>query len=85
MHIKLGDEGRYSATKIGTITSNRESGSPLRLKYVMFVPSLNKNLIFVVVLEDHGYDVIFNQGKSFPETHSYWVGEADLGSCEELV
>eukprot|EP00253_Pinus_taeda_P028241 PITA_28241 len=31
----------------------------------MFVPGLKKNLITVAVLEDHGYDVIFNKGKEF--------------------
>lgn len=31
----------------------------------MFIPGLEKNLIFVAVLEDHGYDVIFSKGKSF--------------------
>jgi len=31
----------------------------------MFVPGLKRNLISVAVLEDHGYDVIFNKGKSF--------------------
>ena len=64
MHIEMGDDGRYNATRIGTITFQRESGSPLRLKDVMFVPSLNKNLIFVAVLEDSGYDVIFSERKA---------------------
>ena len=31
----------------------------------MFVPGLNKNLIFVVILEDRGYDVILSKGKDF--------------------
>lgn len=31
----------------------------------MFVLSLNKNIIFFVVLKDCGYDVIFSKGKSF--------------------
>ena len=31
----------------------------------MFVVGLKKNLIYVVVLEDRGYDVIFNKGKTF--------------------
>ena len=65
MHIEMGDDGRYSTTEIGTITFQRESGKPLILKYVMHVPSLNKNLVFVVVLEYHGYDVIFSEGKAF--------------------
>ena len=61
----MGDDGRYSATRIGIVTFQRESGSPLRLKDVMFVSSLKKNIVFVVVLEDRGYDVIFNKGKTF--------------------
>jgi len=31
----------------------------------MFILSLKKNIIFVVVLEDFRYDVIFNNGKEF--------------------
>ena len=38
MHIEMGDDGRYSATRIGTITFERESGKPFLLKYVMHVP-----------------------------------------------
>ena len=30
----------------------------------MFVPSLKKNLIFIAILKDHGYDVIFSKGKA---------------------
>lgn len=52
-------------TSIGTVTFQRESGSPLRLKDVMFVLGLKKNLIFIGVLEDCGYDVNLNKGKEF--------------------
>ena len=31
MHIKMGDDGRYSATDINTVTFQRELGSPLTL------------------------------------------------------
>jgi len=31
----------------------------------LFVLGLKKSLISVVILEDHGYDVIFNKGKTF--------------------
>lgn len=64
MHIEIGDDERYGVTEIGTVTFQRESDSPLRLKDVMFFLGLKKNLIFVV-LEDHGYDVIFSKGKTF--------------------
>ena len=54
MHIDMGDDGRHIMTIIGTISFQREFGSPLRLKDVMYVSGLKKNLFFVMVLEDRG-------------------------------
>eukprot|EP00253_Pinus_taeda_P003972 PITA_03972 len=65
VHIKMGDDGRYSATSIDTISFERESGKPFVLKEVMHVPRLKKNLISVSMLEGKGYDVVFNEGKAF--------------------
>eukprot|EP00253_Pinus_taeda_P025710 PITA_25710 len=48
LHIGLGDERRYCATGIGIVTFQRESRPPLHLKDVMFVPSLKKNIVFVL-------------------------------------
>ena len=44
---------------------HRESGSPLTLKDVMYVPCPKKNLVLVAMLEDRGYNVIFSKGKGF--------------------
>ena len=63
--LEMGDDGRYSATGIGTITFERESGNPFLLKDVMHVPGLNKNMVLVAMLEDKGYDIVFNDGKAF--------------------
>eukprot|EP00253_Pinus_taeda_P005665 PITA_05665 len=65
VHIEMGDDGRYSATGIGTISFERESGKPFVLKEVMHVPGLKKNLISMAMLEDKGYDVVFSEGKAF--------------------
>lgn len=54
-----------SATDIGTVTFQGEYGSPLTLKYGMYVPGLKKNLVLVAMLEGRGYDVIFRKGKAF--------------------
>ena len=54
-----------NTSNIGIVTFKRESGSPLRLKNVSYVPGLRKNVVSVAVLEDHGYDVIFRKGKVF--------------------
>jgi len=64
-NIEFGDDGRYNTTGIGTITFQRQSSSHLRIKDVMFVLGLKKNLIFVVVLKESGYDVIFSNMKIF--------------------
>ena len=52
-------------TDMGTITFQWETGSPLKLKDVFFIPRLKKNLVFAAVLEDSGYDAIFRKGKVF--------------------
>jgi len=65
VHIEMGDDGRYSAIGIRTISFERESGKPFILKDVMHVPGLKKNLISVAMLEDKGYDVVFSEGKAF--------------------
>ena len=65
MHIEMGNDGWYSATRIGTITFQRESGKPFQLKDVMHVPRLEKKLVSVANLEDRGYDVVFSDGKAF--------------------
>ena len=65
MHIKMGDDRRYNTTGVGTVTFQRELGNPLTLEDVMYVPGLKKNLVFVAMFEDRGYDVIFSEGKAF--------------------
>jgi len=63
--IEYRDDEGYRATGIGTVTFQREFGSPLRITDVMYVPGLKKNLVSVMVLEDRGYDVVFSKGNVF--------------------
>eukprot|EP00253_Pinus_taeda_P033867 PITA_33867 len=65
MHIDMGDEEGYSATRLGTVTFIREHETPFTLKNVMYVHGLKKNLVSAAMLEDRGYDVIFSKGKAF--------------------
>ena len=64
MHIEMGEDGRYSATGLGTFTFQMEWGAPLTLRDVMYVHGLNKNLVTVTMLEDRGYDVILSKGEA---------------------
>ena len=70
MPLPFADVGEGFSTAIpcigiGTIYFERESGKPFRLKEVMHVPGLKKNLISMAMLEDKGYDVVFSEGKAF--------------------
>eukprot|EP00253_Pinus_taeda_P026149 PITA_26149 len=65
MRIEMGDDGRYSVSRVGTVAFQREHGAPLTFTDVMYVPGLEKNLVSVTMLEDKGYDVVFSKGKVF--------------------
>ena len=64
MHIDMGDDGRYNATGLGTVTFQREKGALITLGDVMYVPGGKTNLVSVAMLEDRGYDVVFRKGKA---------------------
>ena len=65
MQIEINDDERYIATDIGNFTFQKDSSTPLTLKYVMFVPGLKNNFVLVAMLGDHGYGVIYRKGKGF--------------------
>ena len=65
MWIEMGDDGKYRASGEGAIVFQREHGAPLTLTDVKYVPTLKKNLMYVTILEDKGYDVVFSKGKAF--------------------
>jgi hypothetical protein len=43
----------------GNVRFQRESGKPLSINDVLFVPGLTKNMMYVSSLEDKGYEVTF--------------------------
>ena len=40
-------------------------GASITLIDVKYVPGMKKNLVSIAMLEDKGYDVVFNKGKVF--------------------
>jgi hypothetical protein len=48
LHIEMGDDARYKAQGIGTVSFQRESSKPLRIANKLYVPGLTKNLISVL-------------------------------------
>ena len=54
INVELGDDARYQAQGIGTVSFQSESGKPLSFIDVLYAPGLTKNLISVSTLEDKG-------------------------------
>ena len=48
MHIDMADDERYNTIDIGIVTFQRDSGAPLTLRDVKYVPSLKNNLGFLL-------------------------------------
>ena len=65
IHVELGDDVRYQAQGVGTVSFERESGKPLSFADVLYVPGLTKNLISVSTLEDKGYQVKFRDHRVY--------------------
>jgi hypothetical protein len=63
--ILLGDDSAYHPKGIGTVKFERESGKPLYLSDVLYVPGLKKNLVSVSALEDKGYEVSFKERRAY--------------------
>ena len=65
MHIEMGDDERYSVSKVGMVSFQREHGALITLTDVKCVARLKNNLVSITMLEDKGYDVVFSKGKVF--------------------
>jgi hypothetical protein len=63
--ILLGDDYAYHPKGVGTVRFERESGKPLYLLGVLYVPGLKKNLVSVLALEDKGYEVSFKDRRAY--------------------
>jgi hypothetical protein len=59
LDIELGDDSTVKAVGQGTVSFQRESQQSMRVKKVLYVPGLAKNLISISAIEDSGYEIIF--------------------------
>jgi len=65
MHIEMGDNGRYSVSRLDTVAFQREHVPPITLTDVKYMPRLKQNLTSVTMLEEKVYNVVFSNGKAF--------------------
>ena len=60
--VSLGDDYQYPIKGIGEASYKLESGTPMNMKEVLYVPGLKKNLLSILALDKKGYTVYFIDG-----------------------
>ena len=61
--VSLGDDYQYLIKGIGEASYKLDSRNPLKMKEVLFVPGIKKNLLFISALDKKGYIVAFIYGQ----------------------
>jgi hypothetical protein len=61
--VSLGDDYQYPIKGMGESTYKLDSGTPMRMKDVLYVPGLTKNLLSISALHKKGFRVAFIDGE----------------------
>ena len=61
--VKLGDDYQYPIKGSGESSYKLDSGKSMKMKDVLFVPRLKKNILSILVLEAKGMRVSFIDGQ----------------------
>ena len=64
LEVELGDNRIVKVVGVGIVSFQRKSLPPLKVREVLYVPGLKKNLISVSTVEDQGYEVTFRCGQA---------------------
>lgn len=60
LDIKLGDNAKYNATRLGTVAFRRGSDDLLEVKDVLYILGPMKNLLSISQMEDKGMTITFD-------------------------
>ena len=61
--VSLGDDYQYPIKGIGESNYKLDSGTSMKMKEVLYVPGLKKNLLSISDLDKKGYIVSFRYGE----------------------
>ena len=76
----LGDDSQYPIKGLGEASYKLDSGKPMKMKYVLYVPGLKKNLLSISALDNKGFKVAFVDGKVLMWTKGKTIDDAvDIG------
>jgi hypothetical protein len=63
--VTIGDDHQYPIKGVGESNYKLDSRTPMKMKDVLYVPGLTKNLLFVLALDKKGFKVAFIDGEVF--------------------
>ena len=81
--VKLGDDYQYPIKGLGEASYRLESGKHLKMKDVLYVPGLKKNLLSISRLEKKGFRVAFVDGQVLMWPKGKTIDDAILIRVEE--
>jgi hypothetical protein len=61
--VKLGDDYQYLIKGVGEASYKLDLENPMKMKEVLYVPGLKKNLLSISTLDEKGYKVAFVDGQ----------------------
>jgi hypothetical protein len=61
--VTLGDDYQYPIKGVGESNYNLKSGNSMKMKSILYVPGLTKNLLSISALEKKGFRVAFIDGE----------------------
>jgi hypothetical protein len=59
--VKLGDDYQYPIKGVGEASCKLKLGKPMKMKKVLYVPGLKKNLLLISTLDKKGFRVALIQ------------------------
>jgi hypothetical protein len=62
-NVTLGDDYKYPIKGVGESNYKLDSGTSMKMKDVLYIPGLTKNLLFVSSLEKKGFILSFINGE----------------------
>jgi hypothetical protein len=81
--VTLGDDYQYPIKGVGESNYKINSGTPMKMKDVLYVPGLKKNLLSISALEKKGFIVAFINGEVLMRAKGKTMKEAIVIGKEE--
>lgn len=82
--VKLGDDYQYPIKGVGEASYKLESRKQLKMKDVLYISGLNKNILSILGLQKKGFKISFIDGEVLMWPKGETIGDAIVIGVEEV-